>query len=592
MKRRSKAGGKPVKTRPGKTVRSKRGNALKAALRRNSSSAGHEAKIALLTRERDEALEREKATVEVLRVISSSSGELQRVFQTILENATRLCEAKFGNVYLWDGDAFRLVAAHNTPPAFAKRRKRAPFRPNPSHPFRGLVETKEVFHVADVAALPGYKERDPQIVEPVELGGIRTCLGVPMSKDDNLIGALVIFRQEVRPFSDKQIELVKDFAAQAVIAIENARLLNELRQRTIDLTERTNDLTESLEQQTATSEVLRVISSSPGKLEPVFQTMLENAIHICQAKFGNLFLIDGDGCRWAAGVGTPPKLAEYFTQSTAFRPTPGGHLDRVMRTKQVSHSADDTAEAVIGAAAGLGGARSTVCVPMLKGDALVGAIFIYRTEVRPFTEKQIALLQNFAAQAVIAIENARLLSELRESLEQQTATTEVLQVISSSPGDAEPVFVAMLEKAVRICDAKFGNIYRWDGEALHLLAAFNTPPALAEARKRKPMRVEGNTLVVRMLEAKAALQLTDVAATPGYLNRTDAGAVEGLELGGARTAMAVPMLKDGELIGSFTMFRGEVRPFTEKQVELVTSFAAQAVIAIENARLLTECGSP
>ena len=232
---------------------------------------------------------------------------------------------------------------------------------------------------------------------------------------------------------------------------------------------------------------------------------------------------------------------------------------------------------------------------MLKDDELVGFVTIFRQEVRPFTEKQIELVSNFANQAVIAIENARLLNELRqrtddltELLEQQTATSEVLQVISSSPGDLEPVFATMLENAVRICDAKFGNIYRWDGEALHLLAAHNTPPALAEARKRAPMRVEGNTLVVRMLEAKAAVQLANLAATPGYLDRTDIGAVGAVELGGARTAIVVPMLKERELIGSFTLFRGEVRPFTEKQVALVTSFAAQAVIAIENTRLLSE----
>ena len=179
-----------------------------------------------------------------------------------------------------------------------------------------------------------------------------------MLKDDKLIGTIAIYRREVRPFTDKQIELLTHFAAQAVIAIENTRLLNELR--------------ESLQQQTATSEVLGVISSSPGELKPVFQTMLENAVRLCEAKFGSLFLVDDDGCRWAAGVDTPPKLAEFYTQSTPLRPTPGSHLDRVLRTKEVSHTADDTTEAVIGAAARLGGARSTVCVPMVKDDVLAG----------------------------------------------------------------------------------------------------------------------------------------------------------------------------------------------------------------------------
>jgi GAF domain-containing protein len=331
-----------------------------------------------------------------------------------------------------------------------------------------------------------------------KLAGARTILAVPMIKENELMGVIVIYRQEVRTFTNKQVELVTNFAAQAVIAIENTRLLNELR--------------ESLEQQTATSEVLQIISSSPGELKPVFQAMLENAVRICEAKFGNLFLIDGDACSWAAGVGTPPNLAEYFTQTTPFRPTPGSHLDRVMRTKQVSHSADDTAEAVIGAAARLGGARSSVCVPMLKDDALVGAIFIYRTEVRPFTDKQIALVQNFAAQAVIAIENARLLGELRESLQQQTATSEVLSVISSSPGELEPVFKAMLENATRICEATFGMFWFAVDDGFRPVALHGVPPALADYRQRDQVfrfvrRTAGESRPVPLRKAEPPIPL-------------------------------------------------------------------------------------
>ena len=227
-----------------------------------------------------------------------------------------------------------------------------------------------------------------------------------MLKDDELVGTIFIYRTEVRPFSDKQIALVQNFAAQAVIAIENTRLLNELRQRT-------DDLTKSLEQQTATSQVLSVISSSPGELEPVFQTMLENAVRICEAKFGSLVRFDGENFHFAAEVGTPREYAAFQKDRGPLRPRSGTQLERVLRTKQVCHSDDYAAEAVPGYAATLGGARSTVYVPMLKDDALIGVINIYRQEVRPFTDKQIELVQNFAAQAVIAIENTRLLNELR-----------------------------------------------------------------------------------------------------------------------------------------------------------------------------------
>jgi GAF domain-containing protein len=243
-----------------------------------------------------------------------------------------------------------------------------------------------------------------------------------------------------------------------------------------------------------------------------------------------------------------------------------------------------------------GGARTLLLVPMLKDNTLVGAISIYRREVRPFSDKQIELVQNFANQAVIAIENTRLLNELRqrttdltEALEQQTATSKVLQVISSSPGDLQPVFTAMLENAVRTCDATFGNIYRWDGEALHLVATRNTPPAVAaEARRRSQYRRNPKTVTGRMLETKAVVHIADLAAESAYIEERHPAFVAGVELGGVRTILAVPMLKGDKLIGSFTVYRQEVRSFTGKQIALVTNFAAQAVIAIENARLLTE----
>src|SRR5262249_20807536 len=261
----------------------------------------------------------------------------------------------------------------------------------------------------------------------------------------------------------------RNFAAQAVIAIENARLLNELR--------------ESLQQQRATSEVLGVISSSPGELAPVFQTMLANATRICEAKFGTLFRFDGKNFHPMAQFNTPTALLEEQTRRGPFEATPGTSIDYVMRTRQVFHSADRAAEPVPGLAAKLAGARSLVAVPMLKDDALIGIIIIFRQEVRPFTDKQIELVKNFAAQAVIAIENARLLNELRESLQQQTATSEVLRVISSSPGELEPVFNSLLENAVRLCDAKFGNLFLYDGACFDTAAMQNAPEAYRDYQR-------------------------------------------------------------------------------------------------------------
>ena len=239
------------------------------------------------------------------------------------------------------------------------------------------------------------------------------------------------------------------------------------------------------------------------------------------------------------------------------------------------------------AAVELGGIRTFVAVPMLKDEKLIGAVILYRQEVRPFSDKQIKL-SRLAAQAVIAIENARLLNELRQSLEQQTATSDVLQVISSSPGDLEPVFATMLEKAASICDATFGNIFRWDGEAFHLVATHETPSAFAEARRLSPIHPSPTSHFGRLVATKSLVHTPDLAAEEQYVEERRSAYVGALELGGIRTFLAVPMLKDDELIGAFGLFRQEVRPFTDKQIELVKNFAAQAVIAIENARLLKE----
>ena len=566
MKRRSKAGGKASKARGREPSKTKRRDASKAA---SSSAPIKDAEVARLTRELKEAREQQTATSEVLQVISSFAVELDPVFQAIVTNATRLCEAKYANLYLFANGAFQLVSA-----ALALERLRGPpIQPTPGTGLGRMIKAKAAIQIADVLTDPDYPRNNP-LWSMSEREGVRTLLCVPMTKESELIGAISIFRQEVRPFTDKQIELLKNFAAQAVIAIENARLLNELRK--------------SLEQQTATSQVLQVISSSPGDLQHVFATMLENATRICEAKFGALYLTEGDGFRATAMHNAPPAYEE--ARAGVLHPPPSTSLWRAANTKEAVQIADVRSERgyverdpFVVSAVALGGYRSVLSVPMLHEDELVGVITIFRQEVRPFTDEQISLVQNFAAQAVIAIENARLLNELRQSLEQQTATSEVLRVISRSPSDLEPVFASMLDNAVRICDAEFGSIYRWTGGALHLVATRNAPAGYTEARRRLAISVPQGDPMDRALTTKSIVHIADLAAEP-----SNPQVAVPVEQGGVRTCLLVPMLLENEPIGVFTLFRQEVRPFTDKEIGLVANFAAQAVIAIENARLLRE----
>jgi len=585
MARPSRTGGKPTKQRR-KRIVPKRRNAPKAMRNRGVSIAGQETVVARLTQERDEALLRETANVEILRLIAKSSGDLELLFRTILENATRICNANFGTLFRFDGENILPVAQFNTPTTLLKAQaRRGPFKPTPGTAMEHVLRTKQVSHSAD------------KVTEPVpgffaEHGGARSQVAVPMLKDDFLIGVIVIYHQEVRPFTDKQIELLQNFASQAVIAIENARLLNELRQRT-------DDLSEALEQQTATSEVLKVISSSPGELKPVFEAMLASAVRICGAKFGTLFLCEGDDFRVVAQHNTPAALAELRQREPILRVGPGTSLYRSKEAKQPIQIADLTAEPVYFerdqnrvALVELGGYRAILSVPMVKESEVIGAINMYRQDAGTFSDNQVELVKNFATQAVIAIENARLLNELRQSLERQTGMAQVLRVISASPGELEPVFNAMLENATRLCEAKFGVLFRSEGDALRAVALYGAPPAYAEERRRNPIirpTLTPQTTLGRAVATKQSVQIADVLEEPNYFDAPSGYTGTQLaKLAGARTILAVPMIKENELMGAIVIYRQEVRPFTNKQVELVTNFASQAVIAIENTRLLNE----
>ena len=533
---------------------------------------------ARLITETREALEQQTATAEVLGVINSSPGDLAPVFDAMLDKAMRLCSAAYGHIYTCTGNRFQLAAQHGDAHFSAWRQGRDSIEvAGDEHtPLAQILRGARLIRVDDARTTDGYRESAP-FRGLIDASGIRSGITVALRRDDTVVGAITAYRQEVRPFANKEVALLENFAAQAVIAMENARLITETR--------------EALEQQTATAEVLGVINASPGDLAPVFDTMLEKAMRLCEASFGVLGIYNGEFAENAAQRGIPAGLVEFVKERLPLRPaTP---IYRLFRGETVVHIPDITTEGPQPPGPGrrafieLGGARTAVWAALRKDEAVLGYFNIYRTEVRPFTDKQIALLQNFAAQAVIAMENARLITETREALEQQTATAEVLQVINSSPGDLAPVFDAILEKALALCDAIFGNVTAYDGKAFNFVAMRGHPEFDTWLRQSGPARPGPGTTMERMLRGEDVIHIADMADEEPYrLGHPVRRAL--VDIGGFHTLLCVTLRKDGELLGAVHIYRQEVRPFDEKQIALLQNFAAQAVIAMENARLLTE----
>src|SRR5499433_178497 len=523
--------------------------------------------IEQLKQERDEAREQLAAASDILRMIARSPADLQLVLDAIAESAAKLCDAADAAVWRVDGDVIR-QSAHFGPIAIQLTRGEGYPITRDTPPTRAVVD-RQTIHVHDLrvaeSEFPGSKTVGIA-------SGLRTVLATPLLRDGLAIGSIQIRRTEVRPFTERQIKLLETFADQAVIALENVRLFQELK--------------ESLEQQTATSEILGVIASSPTDIQPVLDAVAENAARLCNSTDAQIRLVEGNETRLVASFGALPAQPE-------FRPlSPLNPSGRAILTRETLHIHDlQEVKSEFPESVGVPrGVRTFLSEPMLREGNAIGAINIRRMEVRPFSDRHIKLLKTFVSKAAIAIENVRLFKELQErnrdlteALEQQTATGEVLKVISRSTFDLQPVLGTLVVNATRLCDARTGAIIRPDGDVYRLAVSYGISPEYKEFLERNPVLPPGRKSVTgRVVSERRTIHVHDVLADPDFQW------TEAQKVGGFRTVLGVPMLREGIPIGVIVIWRERVQPFTDKQIELVTTFADQAVIAIENVRLFNE----